>query len=518
MTFVPNPSVDELTIQNGQFSIIIGPNGREMVQVGDPTITSARERLIRLLHIGAAIEHALMVQYLYAAYSLDAIDLPSTAPPAQLAAIKRWQAEILAIAKEEMGHLISVQNVLLLLGSPICLARENYPWDSQFYPFEFRLEPLSRGSLAAYVVAEMPENWVKDLQALLVNGQLFIPADGASPDSKVRAQVVMDVRDHMKLDAAGLRGLGVNRVGALFRSILAILEDHEELLDREFLEDNYFRQATHSEWGRNHPQPQKVPPGSKVDPPGNGVAQVIVEPMSTRDQAIAALKAVAEQGESRETPTDAASYEEIPSQQSHFQRFLRIYEEWRALNLPIAIASKVPLTPTEAPADPRRGGGSPVTPITDARSSRWAKLFNLRYRILLTTLACSLESPRQADVTGQPGLRGTLTHLCFGEMYNLKAISQILLRSPLTAPNDPKRAGPPFQMPYDLALPQADADRLRALLDLLDTSMKLTDWLVNFQGRPEEMAYLNHVRAIDRDTRVWVDRQITRLTIARGQA
>ncbi len=40
-------------------------------------------------------------------------------------------------------------------GGPISFERENYPWDSPYYPFKFCLEPLTRTSLAKYVFAWM---------------------------------------------------------------------------------------------------------------------------------------------------------------------------------------------------------------------------------------------------------------------------------------------------------------------------------------------------------------------------
>ena len=61
-----------------------------------------------LLYIDAEIEHGLMVQYLYAAYSLGGPQVPERFR----AMIRGWQEVIIGIAKEEMGHLLSVQNIL----------------------------------------------------------------------------------------------------------------------------------------------------------------------------------------------------------------------------------------------------------------------------------------------------------------------------------------------------------------------------------------------------------------------
>src|SRR5882724_1847039 len=111
-----------------------------------------KDHLVMLLHIGAEIEHSLMVQYLYAAYSLGGEQVPRR----HRLMVRGWQTSILAVAKEEMGHFLTVQNILMLLGAPINLNREDLPWDVPFYPFPFRLEPLTLDSLACYVYAEMP--------------------------------------------------------------------------------------------------------------------------------------------------------------------------------------------------------------------------------------------------------------------------------------------------------------------------------------------------------------------------
>ena len=112
-----------------------------------------KDHLVMLLHIGAEIEHSLMVQYLYAAYSLGG---EQVLPPERRPMVQRWQEDILAVAREEMGHLITVQNILTLIGGSINLERVNLPWDIPFYPFPFKLEPVSLDSIACYVYAEMP--------------------------------------------------------------------------------------------------------------------------------------------------------------------------------------------------------------------------------------------------------------------------------------------------------------------------------------------------------------------------
>src|SRR6266487_3896456 len=114
-----------------------------------------------LLESAAEIEHALMAQYLYAAYSLKS--KKDVSDPAQKKVLDEddrsstsWPTRILGIAREEMGHLITVQNLLLALGLPPNLEREDFPPRKDLYPFALHLEPLSQHSLAKYVVAEAP--------------------------------------------------------------------------------------------------------------------------------------------------------------------------------------------------------------------------------------------------------------------------------------------------------------------------------------------------------------------------
>src|SRR5947209_6522348 len=124
----------------------------DAVPVHDPPLPP-REEAIKLLTLASEVEHALMVQYLFAAYSLKA---PSDLPKAKIKLVASWRNTIVTVAREEMGHLITVQNILRSLGAPLSFARDEFPIDTEFYPFNFRLEPLSLNSLSKYAFAEMP--------------------------------------------------------------------------------------------------------------------------------------------------------------------------------------------------------------------------------------------------------------------------------------------------------------------------------------------------------------------------
>ena len=106
--------------------------------------------LVRLLRESAQIEHALMVQYLYAAFSVKSqyfgIVGAAFANPNGL----------LGIAIQEMQHLRFVSDLLRDLGAAPNLTSQDFPFDHDIYPFPLNLERLSRQSLAKYVYTEAP--------------------------------------------------------------------------------------------------------------------------------------------------------------------------------------------------------------------------------------------------------------------------------------------------------------------------------------------------------------------------
>ena len=388
-----------------------------------------------LLHIGAEIEHALMVQYLYAAWSLGGPQVPER----DRKRVQGWQTVILGIAKEEMGHLITVQNLLRLIGGPLNFEREDYPFRSDFYPFNFTLERLTLDSLAKYVVAESPEDW-------------------HGPEA-----------DEIRKRAASSNQGDVTPVGKLYGLLIQLFESTRPayLEERDFEARSLVYQASWDEWGRGYRAGARGSSGPERHSP-----DLLILPAASRDQAVAALKAVAEQGE--------ALVHEADQEESHFERFRRIYRELKAVSWepsrPVARNPKTEQGPapsgeatTEAAA---ADSDLRCDVITDVEAIGWAHLFNLRYRLLLVDLMHAL------DVSG-PTLqgedltpRGSLVNWTFGEMYNLRAIGGILVQRPLSRGGDPREqaAGPPFEMPYTLSLPHRARDRWRLHRDLLEAS------------------------------------------------
>jgi hypothetical protein len=283
---------------------------------------SPRDEAIFLLHTAAEIEHALMVQYLYAAWSL----LDDGALQVQ-----QMQRAILQTAREEMAHFASVQNLLRFVGGPLNFEREDFPFRTEFYPFPFRLEPLSRTSLARYIAAEMP----------------------ARPN--VDSRLLEEVR---QLATGGTSGGPVNRVGALYNRLA-------DLFRR--LPDSAF-------WPDTAASVQALPAHWRADV---GYGPLFLRPVRSRNDALSLITDIARQGEGEQ---------DMP--QSHFLTFLEIFDAWprAGSNSPTL---DVPIHPNTS-LDLSRDGDLTAGQISHPRARQWALVFNHHYRMLLTWLQHAL--------------------------------------------------------------------------------------------------------------------------------
>jgi Ferritin-like len=424
-----------------------------------PPEFTGKDYLTMLLHIDAEIEHGLMLQYLYAAYSLGGPQIPEQ----YRATVKQWQDIILGIAKEEMGHFISVQNVLKLMGVPLNFGRESYPWDTPFYPFPFYLEPLTLDSLAKYVYAEAPAGWL----------------DGKDPlAAEIKKRVHATVSDP-------------HTVGALFKIILSLVKDPQYMPDDVFQPGTYPFQAKFDEWGRGYSGGQR---GNAHTAGFDKSPDVLVVPLTCRDDAYNALYEIAEQGEGEDKSEDT-----LPS---HFERFLHIYKEWtkipKNVKEPWSPARNIAMNPYVAPAtggdtgsnDP--DGSDPADgmttdedsdAITHPETRLWGNLFNIRYRMLLDYLNHSFLLDNGYNQSGAHAPRGLIINSTFGEMYNLRSIASAMVQMPLSKKNNKKMAGPPFTIPYTLDLPFGEANRWRLHSDLLLEARNIITELLAVKGQ-----------------------------------
>jgi Ferritin-like len=473
--FTGLPHVNAATLQaaispQGVGGLSLGPTLTRALQgelpVHDPPL-APRDELVFLLHTAAEIEHALLVEYLYAAYSLHssadiAADDPMKADHGKL--VDSWRATIVNIAKEEMGHLMTIQNLLLLVGAPLNFEREAMPFKSEFYPFHFRLEPLTRASLAKYVLAEKPED----------------PGHEALSEK--------EEQELRRLARVGSGAAVVNRVGALYASLGALLLS-PEIHDDDFLPPSSGVGAFQA--------PKKVWTQSSDNPP----LCILVPPVTNRSDAVNAIKLIAMQGEAG----DVAPQEEP----SHFQRFLAIYRKFPEAAPQSVSAYWQPTRP--AATDPNTLKDPPddrvVGNITNDRTRDWADLFNSHYRLLLDYLAHYLsvsEPEAKGFFQGTPLPKHTSI---FPLMIRLRRLADRLVQFPRTKDGDAARdaAGPPFELPPALALPVREADRWRLHLYVHGRKDRLIDRL-KVDASATDAQLLESLRLSDEDRKFMTDR------------
>src|SRR5713226_7607016 len=81
-----------------------------------PFVIEHREALIYMLCEAAELEHGIMCQYLYAAFSLKQSEAEGLTP-GEAAAVNRWRKRISHVATQEMLHMSLVQNLLYAIGA-----------------------------------------------------------------------------------------------------------------------------------------------------------------------------------------------------------------------------------------------------------------------------------------------------------------------------------------------------------------------------------------------------------------
>ncbi len=425
-----------------------------------PPELSGRDYAIFLLRLAAEVEHALMVQYLFCAYSLGAPGVPAD----RQAEVRAWQETVLGIAKEEMAHLITVENLLTLLSAPLNFNREEFPHPTPLYPFGFRLVPASLDSIAAFIVAESPAIW---------------PNVPEEREIKQRAQ----------------QGTGapVNRVGRLYAELARVVGSRTLVPDDAFNADSIAFQASWDEWGRGYREGERGADALSGFPELQAPELLILDARS-RDEAVRSITEVGEQGEGEDLPG--------AGDDSHFLRFLEIYRGMKRLGDGAGVRplAQNPTTDLDGPDVPRPGDPPPpvpATPITHPEARLWAHLFNVRYRKLLVNLSHAFELADDPGEGSRLSPRGALIHRTFSEMYNLRAIAGRLVVLPIDeAEPDGLRAGPPFQIPHTLMLPTDDNGRWRLHRDVLTAAADVIRQLGDVAA-PEARDYLDALAQMD---------------------
>lgn len=135
-----------------------------------------RQVIFDLLKQASSTEHLLAMQYLFTCFSMKKYpeefsdyQAGATAPEqikinqirlAQIEKIRRWEANILMVSREEMTHLCYVMNLMALIDEDPYLFRPNFPVPASSFPLDkpVNLMPFSPIALEIFRYWEKPDH------------------------------------------------------------------------------------------------------------------------------------------------------------------------------------------------------------------------------------------------------------------------------------------------------------------------------------------------------------------------
>ena len=381
-----------------------------------PFVIEHREALIYMLCQAAELEHGIMCQYLYAAFSLkQSQDEGLTAEEEK--AVQRWRKQISHVATQEMLHLSLVQNLLSAIGGAPHMSRPNFPHPARHYPagVHLALMPFGDQALRHFMFLERPEGMdLKDADGMAAFG---------------RALPAMEAGEIVP------RGQDFATVGHLYRSIEAGIAHLADKYGERWLFVG--------------------PPRAQATQQYFGWPELI--PVTDAASAQRAIDEILEQGEGPRGRW----------QDAHFGQFVAILDEYIQLRdgqpslrpgRPVVVVN---VRPAERDVD--------VPLVTDPLARQVMDLFNVSYEILLQILQRFLAHTEETDAQLK-ALADASVNLMFEVV---KPLGDLVTTLPAGPEYPGRTAGPSFELFYesDYVLPHREAawilltERIRVAAD-----------------------------------------------------
>jgi len=408
--------------------------------------TTPKEDAIGLLMLAAEVEHALMVQYLYAAQSLRGNAARTVA----------------RIAVEEMGHLITVENLLLALtgtsdeGLPalIHLGRDNLRRYSDRNPLPFTLEKVTHTTLAKFVVVERPQ-------------------EISDPDLRRRVGMLED--------EAAEAGAQPHPVYALYAAIRWLFQPSDEAIGGlDLSADLGLRPGWHVA-EQDFVQAEIIDRFASTETEWHSIPGLIVATAHNHSEALAAIDAITAQGEG------------IPgSPDSHFAQYLELLDSFEAGEMRVAPLPRTPYVREQTPPEDRF-----PTEITNSYTRLWGQLFNLQYELSLVDIAWAISQPHDNPA------RTAMIDITVDAMNGvIQPLSKDMTERALDN-KYPMKAGPPYgpanqSMPLSIAEFRARFDSLLTRQTALFETIRLApEFAADTVGniRLSDIVQQNHARA-----------------------
>ena len=357
---------------------------RMVVESGIPKAEGAEspiEEAIFLLKIAAQLEQALLVEYLYAAWSIDKVSADAF-------------ARVREVAIQEMGHLITVQNMLLFVGAKPWFMRQDFDPQPDIDPFSFSLEPFTKCTLEKFLITEMPDP-----------GSLTLEQQATIADIRNRKSTALHETLH--------------RVGLLYAKLYWLFQPNDEtpvggwnlsaISDLSLLEKGWHVADFP---GQNSVDTLQADPDESEWRYQYGHGGVFRK-IGSREEILQSILSVAAQGEGL-VATDT---------QSHFNIFYSIYEEYDSAGIKLLPLPANPTIGLIASADPI----IEINRITNPLARTLCVLFDKRYKIMLVALTAGLS----CDRVNNSALRKKYVRWGLEEMtVAVRPLSGLLIKQP----------------------------------------------------------------------------------------
>jgi hypothetical protein len=405
---------------------------------------TSRAQLIDALRLASELEHGLMAQYLFAAYSLKRYDYEGL-PADQIERVRRWASLITLVARQEMEHLGLALNLLSAIGGTPSFSRPNMPQRLDYYgPIKIKLA-LTRCDLET----------IKRFQRFEAPDELAPPEpeppDPSKPPQPIdqtkaqewctervgvgRAEVAAALESEPGLLRAAphidlLYGIPYQSVQELYQKITRGFEH----LSDELGERNLFVGKPENQLFGGPSSPQH---GTMNDLNQYGLDIIGVTNLASAKQA---TRMIVEQGEGVKVPP---SY--LPN--THFCIFTRIRGEMEKYELgeraarPVVENPMTVLQPDVAPDDE-------VSLIKNKHTREVAQLFNESYEVMLLLLLYLYSD--QVKTKAQTDALMDAAFFPFMTMF-IRPLAEILTELPAFE-DKPGNAGPGFELSGDVIL------------------------------------------------------------------
>lgn len=433
---------------------------------GDLLFDVLRELLIALLREASEIEQQLMIQYLYAGFSLKKHP-DRTCTDAQYEFVRRWGSTILLVARSEMEHLALVNGMLSAIGEDPFFDRRNIPKQSPYLlgkslakgrdrargtepcdiPFVF--ERFNRATIERFVCAESPS------KETLVENKLPVPAwcfscgdEPGQPRQEsalelAESTVSADLWARARQALAEVRGVALESGESIqpgtIQELYKLIELLFEILNAR---GNLFTGS----------------PSSQVFIPIE--YQISVFPITNLATTKAAIKQIVEEGEGIDAPPDF---------QSHFLRFFRVRDELVALlDEDPTFEPSLPL-----PLNPKRAA------ITNPFAAQLFELFNYSYATLVFLLTALYRGFQPQAGQSYPFFSSALQEAAFGPMMTMviRPLSEIMAYT--RSGDGVHTTGPDYHLSADdrklLAHPDERLENIEFFLCRLDEIVRRLD-------------------------------------------